>query len=247
MSLVNIDELNNGLLTYKNSPFDHCIIDNFLSDPDTIESEFLKYESPQWLEYNNIVQHKKVNCDWFLFPKFTYQLIAYLNSTEFIDILSKQVGCKLYSDPGLHAGGWHIHGNSGSLNPHLDYSIHPKLPLQRKLNLIIYLSKDLKEEHGGHLGLWEGKDSPETLVKEVAPLFNRAILFDVTNNSWHGLSRVCKLPEGIYRKSIAIYYLTDLPENINHRSRALFSLVDDQESMVDDISQFQHMLTTNKK
>ena len=81
----------------------------------------------------------------------------------------------------------------------------------------------------------------------MAPLFNRAILFDVTNNSWHGLSRVCKLPEGIYRKSIAIYYLTDLPKNINHRSRALFSLVDDQESMIDDISQFQHMLKTNKK
>jgi hypothetical protein len=247
MSLVNIDQLNTGFLNYKNTPFDHCIIDNFLSDADIIESEFLPYDSPEWVEYNNVVQHKKVNCDWFLFPKFTYQLMAYLNSPEFVDLLSERVGCKLYSDPGLHAGGWHIHGNGGSLNPHLDYSIHPKLPLQRKLNLIIYLSKDIKEEHGGHFGLWEGTDSPKSLVKEIAPLFNRAILFDVMDNSWHGLSRVCTMPNGIYRKSIAIYYLTDLTSKVNTRTRALFGLLDDQESMVDDIAHFPHMLTTNKK
>lgn len=244
MSLVNIDQLNAGLLTYKNSPFDHCIIDNFLVDPETIESEFLSYDSPEWVEYNNIVQHKKVNCDWFLFPKYTYQLISYLNSPEFVDILSKYTGCKLYSDPGLHAGGWHIHSKGGSLNPHLDYSMHPKLPLQRKLNLIIYLSKDLKEEHGGHLGLWSGKDTPDKLVKEIAPIFNRAVIFDVGDNAWHGLSRICNVPNGTYRKSIAIYYLTDLQKNTNHRSRALFSLVGEQESMMDDISNCPHMLTT---
>ena len=242
MNLINLNNVTSALIDYKSAPFDHCVIDNFLTDPVVIENEFLDYNSPHWLEYNNLVQHKKLNCDWFLFPKNTYQLIAYLNSTEFVDMLSKFVGCKLYSDPGLQAGGWHMHGTGGSLNPHLDYSVHPKLPLQRKLNLIIYLSSDLKEEHGGHFGLWTGIDTPDTLVKEVAPLFNRAIIFDTTQNSWHGLSRVCTLPEGIYRKSIAIYYLTDLPENADLRSRALFGLVGDQELMTTDINACPHLL-----
>jgi len=32
-----------------------------------------------------------------------------------------------------------MHAAGGNLNPHLDYSIHPKMGLQRKLNVIIYL------------------------------------------------------------------------------------------------------------
>jgi len=242
MNLVNINNVINSFENYKASPFDHCVIDNFLLDPETIEREFLDYDSEHWLEYNNIVQHKKLNCDWFLFPKNTYQLFAYLNSPDFVDKLSKLVGCKLYSDPGLQAGGWHMHGSGGSLNPHLDYSIHPKLPLQRKLNLIIYLSKDLKEEHGGHFGLWSGTNTPDQLVKEVAPIFNRAVIFDTTQNSWHGLSRICSVPKGVYRKSIAIYYLTDLPEDADSRPRALFGLVGDQESMIDEINSCPHLI-----
>lgn len=136
-----------------------------------------------------------------------------------------------------------MHGAGGSLNPHLDYSIHPKLPLQRKLNLIVYLSQDLKETHGGHFGLWTGENSPDTLVKEIAPKFNRAIIFDTTQNSWHGLSRECVAPDGIYRKSIAIYYLTDLPEHADTRSRALFGLVGDQPLLIDQINSCPHLIT----
>ena len=48
----------------------------------------------------------------------------------------------LYPDYGLHGGGWHMHGTGGNLNVHKDYSVHPKLGLRRKLNLIVYLSED---------------------------------------------------------------------------------------------------------
>ena len=51
----------------------------------------------------------------------------------------RKIGIKLFIDPGLHGGGWHIHSNKGNLNPHLDYSIHPKMDIQRRLNLIVYL------------------------------------------------------------------------------------------------------------
>jgi hypothetical protein len=54
---------------------------------------------------------------------------------------------------------------------------------------------------------------------------------------------VCATPEGIYRKSLAIYYLTDLPENVDTRSRALFGLVGNQELMTADIDACPHLLT----
>ena len=82
----------------------------------------------------------------------------------------------------------------------------------------------------GNLGLWsnETDEKPGSLVKEIEPKFNRAILFDTTQNSWHGLPKPLKCPKNIYRKSIAVYYLCEPPKNIDKRGKALFAPTDDQ-------------------
>ena len=67
-------------------------------------------------------------------------------------------------------------------------------------------------------------------MKTISPKFNRAVLFDTTQNSWHGLPDPIQCPEEEYRKSIAIYYLCDLPPNISKRGRALFSPNEDQKN-----------------
>ena len=55
--------------------------------------------------------------------------------------------------------------------------------------------------HGGHLGLWVGDNKkPQKLIKEISPDFNTAIIFDTTQNSWHGLSRPLELPKDILGK-----------------------------------------------
>jgi Rps23 Pro-64 3,4-dihydroxylase Tpa1-like proline 4-hydroxylase len=232
--LINLDNLVDAFTTYKNArPFDHCVVDDFLPAElaRQVDAEFLDYDSDKWFSYTNAIEIKKQCKDWGLFPKYTYRLFNYLNSPEFVTILSKQVGVQLYSDPGLHGGGWHSHSVGGRLNPHLDYSIHPKLGLQRKLNIIVYVSKDLQAEHGGNLGLWTGDEhGPGDLVKEVAPIFNRAVIFDTTQNSWHGMSRGLTQPEGIYRKSLAIYYLADPVEPVDPRARALFAPTPEQQN-----------------
>jgi hypothetical protein len=228
--LVNINNLKNAFTEFKGAiPFDHCVVDNFLSEYliEKIESEFLDFNSDHYYNYNNPVEIKKQNHDWGLFPKYTYQLFNYLNSQPFLDILSEHIKVKLYADSGLHGGGWHIHDATGILNQHLDYSLHPKLELQRKINIIIYVTKDWQESYGGHLGLFE---NPDKLVKEVSPMYNRAIVFDTTQDSWHGLSRVCNTPTGVYRKSLAIYYLTDPPIEVDTRNRALFAPREDQKN-----------------
>jgi hypothetical protein len=58
--------------------------------------------------------------------------------------------------------------------------------MQRKLNIIIYVSSENKLEESGEgaLGLWEGDaKSPSQLVKEFLPKFNRAVIFDTIQNS----------------------------------------------------------------
>ena len=68
------------------------------------------------------------------------------------------------------------------------------------------------------------------MVKQIEPKFNRAILFDTTQNSWHGLPNPLKCPKTEFRKSMAVYYLCEPPKNINKRGKALFAPTDEQEN-----------------
>jgi len=214
-------------------PFDHWVFEDFFKPEiaEALAEEFLSFEDPRWHTYENSIEDKKTNMNWGDFPELTYKVFSSLISEGFTDLLSQRLNTKYYPDAGLHGGGWHLHGDGGNLNPHLDYDIHPKLGLQRALNLIVYISPELREEHGGHLGLYgnETDKRPGKLVKEVSPVFNRAVLFDTTQNSWHGMSRkVNTHGEQIFRKSLAVYYLR-LPNNSpGLRKRALFAPREEQ-------------------
>ena len=217
-------------------PFDHLVIDDFfpLERAQKLSQEFPVYDDPSWFFYNNPLEKKKTINNWYDFPPETYKTFTLLNSQEFIDMLSEKTGIEyLYPDIGLHGGGWHIHSRGGKLNIHLDYSIHPKTGLQRKLNLIVYLTEGWKPEWGGGLELWSHNPKtkrPLRREKTIDNVFNRAILFDTTQNSWHGLPQPLNCPEGIYRKSLAVYYMTDPEENVDPRNRALYAPTEDQEN-----------------
>ena len=239
LSIINVNELNNAIETFNHPElFDYCVVDNFFKEDiaNKLSEEIPSFESSFWHEYNNAIELKKTCNDWNKFPPLTYSVFSFLNSRLFIDHIGKASNIDpLYSDPGLNGGGWHIHSNGGKLNPHLDYSIHPKLKLERKLNIIIYLEKDWRSEWGGHLGLYSdtlaGKS--KKLEIEIEPNFNRAVIFDTTQNSWHGLSRIVATPDGYFRKSLAVYYLTIPDEKASERGKALFAPTEDQSDNVD--------------
>lgn len=234
MQFINVESFKKSFSKFKGQvPFDHCVIDDFFLPgvAERLENEFLDYENAKWFYYKNAIEDKKALNDWNQFPALTYKVFCELMSKEFVEIISKGMGVNIYVDHGLHGGGWHMHGPGGNLNPHLDYSIHPKYELLRKVNIIMYMSSALRPEHGGHLGLWEhsiNENGPGKLISEVVPKFNRAVMFDTTQNSWHGMSRPLTQPEGIYRKSLAIYYLTEPPTGTDPRERALFAPREDQ-------------------
>ena len=212
-----------------NFPFCYQVIDNFFNQEQAkrISKEFPDYNSDVWFFYNNPLENKKSCNNWHQFGPETYKTLTMLNSKEFIKQLQKITGIsKLYPDIGLHGGGLHIHGTGGKLNIHLDYSIHPKLKLQRKLNLIIYLEEDWNPEWGGNLELWshdKEKNKPDKRFVTIDNVFNRAVLFDTTQNSWHGFPDPLTCPNNKYRKSLAVYYLTDPPEEVDQRPRALYA------------------------
>ena len=117
----------------------------------------------------------------------------------------------LISDPYFLGAGLHQIPRGGKLAVHADFNRHNKFPLDRRLNILVYLNKDWKEEYGGHLELW---DRDMSKCKKIAPLFNRMVVFPVTDWAYHGHPEPLTCPEGRTRKSIALYYYTNgRPEN----------------------------------
>ena len=61
------------------------------------------------------------------------------------------------------------------------------------------------------------------ILKKIETIFNSAVIFDVTKNSWLGLPKPINCPHHISRNSLAVYYL-QIPDNlaVQERERALF-------------------------
>lgn len=217
----------------KKIPFNHMVIDNFFL-PDfakSLANEFPNFDSDLWYDYNNPVEIKRTTNVWDRFPPNTYKAFWDLSQPKFYSLLSKAFGCTVFPDIGLNGGGWHIHGRGGKLNVHKDYSIHPKINMQRKLNIIIYLSEGWKKEWGGGLEFWshdEETHQPKERVVTTQIAFNRAVIFDTTQNSWHGLPDGINCPEGVYRKSLAMYYVQYPDKSAEDRHKALYAPHQDQ-------------------
>lgn len=209
------------------APIDHIVVDNFLPEDFArdLSNEFGDYNDDHWHKYSNTIEEKKTCNQWNLFKPKTYTYFQLICSELVNNAISQKFNIEVEADYGLHGGGQHIHSKMGNLNPHLDYSIHPKIGAERRLNAIYYLTDEHEDEDGGHFGLWGNSSAiePGNLEKEYAPLFNRLVLFNTSQQSWHGLSRVYEPKSNRYRKSLATYYVSSPRENSLTHTRAFFA------------------------
>jgi hypothetical protein len=231
-------------------PFNYCVIDNFLDkkQADKLCDEFPDYEDGPWFNYDNPLENKRTCNHWEKFPPTTYSFFMQMLGRESANRLGDLMGAEsLSGDIGLHGGGWHIHRRGGKLNIHQDYSIHPKLGMERKVNLIIYLSRDWDAQWGGGLELWSHdheNNKPKQCEVTIDCKFNRAVIFRTDQLSWHGLPTPIDCPEGVFRKSLALYYLSSPGTATSPRQRALFAPTPEQEgdSSIQSLIQSRQLL-----
>lgn len=228
--MINLEIANHLTPTYNRGvPYPHIVLDNFI--PTDIANQcYLNMSNYNNWGYDDMLGYSEFERDSQVNKFFTpwsddtmnslqsdmpvvWKVIQYLNSPMFLSYLENLTGINnIVADPTLNGGGCHYIKRGGKLSLHTDYGKHSENGLYRRLNLLLYLTPDWKEEWGGHLEMW--RKEPRTLLKKILPSFNRAIIFNTTNKSIHGHPHPLDIPEDVGRYSIAMYYFTkDVPPN----------------------------------
>lgn len=192
-------------------PYPHAQFDGFLETwaaKKAMES-FPAVKDDGWIHYIHVNEKKHGLNKMDLIPEFIQDVIRELNSETFVAALSTLTGIEgLKADPSLEGGGLHQSQRGGYLNIHADFTVHPhKRNWRRRVNLLVYLNEGWQPEYKGDLELWT-RDMKECRQK-ISPVFNRVVIFNTDEDSYHGLPEPIQCPEGMTRKSIALYYFTE--------------------------------------
>lgn len=202
------------------TPYPHGQFDNFLEDwaAHKAMGAFPKVKDAGWIHYVHVNEKKHGLNKMDLIPSFLQEVIQVLNSDEFVRSLSKLTGIEgLKADPSLEGGGLHQSQRGGYLNIHADFTVHPhKRNWRRRVNVLVYLNEDWLESYKGDLELWS-RDMKQCEQK-ISPIFNRCVIFNTDEDSFHGLPEAIQCPEDMTRKSVALYYFTE--EDSTPRKRA---------------------------
>ena len=192
----------------QSQPFPHSVIDGVLED-EVLDKVISEFDSPEdnWHEFDTKYEKKFQKSDDKDLGPTAISVIQYMNSGSFLSFLEDITGIDcLIPDPYLVGGGLHKIEKGGKLGIHVDFNWHAKMRVFRRVNVIVYLNRDWNEDYGGHLELWDG--SKCCSVEKISPIFNRMVIFNTTEKSYHGHPLPMDCPKSRSRKSLALYYYT---------------------------------------
>lgn len=203
---------------FKNDePFKHCVIDNFLTQElanavhDELQMpQYDPHASCDWHVYKNPIEYSYAYDKFECFTPTIKRVYNEFANPEFIKLLQIITGIEeLEYDHLLHGAGVTRYYNNGRLHIHLDYEKHPRLEeKERKLNIILYMSKNWNPEWNGGTELFDKECTK--MVKRVDCVFNRALIFQTNELSWHGIPTKIKCHENECRIALNMYYISPL-------------------------------------
>jgi hypothetical protein len=198
-------------------PFKHVVIDNFLitEQASSLLEKFPSFNPQKAISELGKVGGKAVNENLIGLGGIYHQFAEYVQGQQFLELISALTGIdNLIPDPSFYGGGTHENLHGQELDPHVDFNLDERHWYHRRLNLLIYLNPQWQTDWGGNLELHSNPRQPgQNTIKSFLPLFNRCVIFETNEHSWHGFSQI-NLPENqqhLSRKSLSIYLYTKEP------------------------------------
>ena len=196
------------------TPFKHTVIENFFepSFAERLVAEFPSFDPKLSINEAGREGGKAVNTRIAEISPAYQELYATIGSPAFLNFVSELSGIPdLLMDPQMFGGGTHENRHGQELDAHVDFNYDQSQRLHRRLNLIVYLNKEWQTSWGGAIEIHSNPRKPyENRVRAFDPIFNRCILFETNEHSWHGFEKI-NLPADkrhLSRKSISIYLYT---------------------------------------
>jgi hypothetical protein len=192
-------------------PFPHIVLDGFLKPEAAaaLAAQFPPVDHKIWKHHLHLHSHKFACNRIEAMPALFQAVLRELNSKEVCQYLETLTGIPdLIADPELEGGGLHQITPGGFLKVHADFNYHPETHQHRRINLLVYLNRDWQEAWDGNLELWSRDMS--RCVESITPVLNRCVIFSTTDSAYHGHPRPLACPPGQSRKSLALYYYTEV-------------------------------------
>jgi hypothetical protein len=214
--LEQVEPLNHQFVTAE--PFPHVVIDQFL-DPafcSQLIAEFPPFAEKHAVNERGELGRKSAIPTLAAISPAYSRFDALIKGPEFLQLIERITGIPaLLYDPEYVGGGTHENLNGQDLDVHVDFNYHPATHFHRRLNLIVFLNERWEESWGGCLELLRTPWATGADLRSVVPAANRGVIFETTENSWHGFRRITLPPEEkMSRRSIAVYFYTkERPRN----------------------------------
>jgi hypothetical protein len=198
---------------FETEPFKHVVLDNFikeeyleklLQDMDQLTIDKSYYCGDENTENKKFAFNNGMD-------ETLQELFKELNCDKFINFLENKTCITgiIRNNLELNGAGVHKVFNNGFLCMHTDFEGYTDDKyglLDRRLNLLLYMNKDWKEDYFGDLCLCDKKTNQ--IVKKISPILNRCVIFFTPGNI-HGHPKPLNIPDNISRQSITTYYYTE--------------------------------------
>jgi hypothetical protein len=218
MSTITAERLDSdtGIVEF---PFRHRVIDNW-AEPELVRAAEAEWPEPHWPHWHRYENGKLATKDPLRHPPACAELIRRLLCLP----VSELIGIDgTFGDWHCHGGGLHSMPPGSSLGVHLDSDHHPMTGWVRACNAVLFVNSEWRSAHaandspmtnpssdghklpvaewGGEFELWDARG--EQCVRQIAPRFNRRVLFKPSDVSWHSVAPVRGAES---RKTLAVFF-----------------------------------------
>ena len=169
-------------------PFRHFVLDNLLPEPDVLSLAKGFPGQDKLMLRSTIRERKRVGVDISKYDRGVADHLFAFQQPEVVEAVAEitKLG-EIEPDPTLYASGISTMCKGDFLNPHIDNSHDGDAKRYRVLNLLFYVSAGWDRDNGGNLELWDQRLRHNHTVLSK---FNRLVVMETHQTSWHSVSKV---------------------------------------------------------